>query len=164
MIRFTNKFPFISFKKKLTAIDYYAPIDFNTHVVSNTNNQHLIAISKEQLINNGIPLNKIRFVFEKSFLYDVDNNNINPSFKTMIPIKKKHPVVEIGKPERTILVHLGENITYNNFAHLKNLAHKSKKGVALLVGDNYEEVMWTASLDDAIEFYNESFYGLEYQS
>lgn len=164
MIRFTNKFPFISFKRKLTANDYHAPIEHGTYVVSNDDYQRLIGISKEQLIENGIPLNKIRFVFEKSFIYDVEKNAINPSFKTMIPIKKKHPVIEIGKPEHTILVHLGENRTYDNFLHLKNLAKKSRKGVALLVGDNYEDVMWTASLDDAIEFYKEGFYNLEYES
>lgn len=163
-MQITNKFPFISFKRKLTANDYHAPIEHHVEIVPDDNNQHLLAISKEQLIENKIPLNKIRFVFEKSFLYDVDNNIINPSYKSMIPIKKKHPVIEIGKPEHTILVHLGENRTYDNFTHLKNLAKKSKKGVTLLVGDNYEDVMWTASLDDAIEFYKESFYGLEYES
>lgn len=150
MIRFTNKFPFIGFKKKISLTKH------TVDDIPDNIKQNLIATSKEQLIENRIPLRKIRFVFEKSFMYDVDNNIINPPYKIINPTKKKHSVIEIGKPKNIMTVFLGENRTYDNFTFLKQMMRKSKRGVALLVGDDYDEVMWLSNLDNATEFYNES--------
>jgi hypothetical protein len=164
MIRFTRKFPFIHYHKQLTADDYQdiSLVIGHTNVVPD--NVSMIAISKDQLIENRIPLNKIRFVTEVSFLYDVDNDKINPTYKVMLPKKEKNPIIEIGKPQNTMTVFLGENRTGNNYAYLKQILKKSKRGVALLIGFNYEEVMWLTNLDDAVDYYKESIHLLDYES
>ena len=150
MIRFKSKFPFFSFKKKLSGKDYFEAVDTQT----TSNNDFLIKNCRIKLSEHKIPLKKIKFVFEKSFTYDVDKNIINPPYKVMMPHNKKHPIIEIGKPENVMKVFLGENRTYDNYRILKQLASKSKRGIALLVDtENFDEVMWVANLDDAYEYY-----------
>jgi hypothetical protein len=164
MIRFTRKFPFISFHKPLTADDYHEMSIVTGHTNVVPNNESVIKISKDQLIDNRIPLGKIRFVSEASFIYDVDNDVINPTYKVMLPKKERHPIIEIGKPQNTMTVFLGENRNGDNYGHLKKMLKKSKRGVALLVGFDYEEVMWIANLDDAVNYYKESLNQYEYES
>jgi hypothetical protein len=89
-----------------------------------------------------------------SFTYDVDKSVINPTYKQLIPDNKKYPVIEVEKPLNTMTVVLGENRTYNNYELLKQLTKKSKRGIALLVNDDYDEVMWLANLDEAVDYYN----------
>jgi hypothetical protein len=162
MIKFITKFPFIKFVKQLTADDYHDVLIITGHTNVVPENQTMIKISKDQLIENRIPLSKIRFVSEASFIYDVDNDIINPTYKVMMPKKERHPIIEIGKPQNTITVFLGENRTNNNYTLLKQLLRKSKKGVVLLIGFNYDEVMWLTNLDEAIAFYKESLNNLDY--
>jgi hypothetical protein len=116
------------------------------------------------LIENQIPIHKIRFVTEKSFIYDVDKNVINPSYKVIIPIKKKNPVIEVDKPLNTMTVYLGENRDGDNYRLLRILSKKSKRGVALLLDDNFDEVMWIANLDDATAYYKEILTNLDYNT
>lgn len=158
-----NKFPFISFRKKLTHVDYREAITLSVPEISREN-LDLMQKCKGQLIDNSIPLGKIRFVFQKSFTYDVDNNIVNPQYKTMIPHNKKHPVIEIDKPKNLMTVFVGENRTHNNMEHLKRLVKKSKRGVVIMVSDDLEEMMWTASLDDAVMYYNEMSNAIDYNS
>ena len=133
----------------------------HTHHVPNTT-QHLYKNCKTLLSENQIPLKKIRFVYEKSFIYDVDNNKINPEYETIIPIKKKHPVIEVDKPENTMEVFLGEYRTVDNYATLKQLTGKTKKGIAFLVHADIEDVMWLTNLDDAINHYWNGWEEFEY--
>lgn len=163
MIRFTSKFPFIKVKRLLTGEDYCEPITMGG-VVMSADNQLLIKNSRNVLSENQINLNKIKFVFEKSFIYDVDNNIINPEYKIITPKKAKHPTIEVGKPANTLTVYLGENRTYNNFSMLKQLVKQSKKGVVLMVGTDFEEVMWLTNLDDAIDYYNQIQENLNYNT
>jgi len=160
MIQLIRKFPFIRFYKKLTSEDY--------HGVSTTqgivNDENLVKISKNQLIDNRIPLTKIRFITDLSFTYDVDGDIINPEYKVMLPKKEKHPIIEIGKPENIMTVFLGENRTSDNYDLLKKILKKSKRGIVLQVGSDYDEVMWFANLDNAVEFYIESRNLMDYQS
>lgn len=152
------------FKKKLTPNDYHPAFVANTQIASD-DNQYLIKLCKDRLSENRIPLNKIKFVFDKSFEYDVDSNTINPTYKTILPIKKKNPVIEIGKPINSMTVFLGENRTHNNYEILKKLAHKSKRGIVIYVGDiaqtDLDDVMWLVNLDDAYDYY---YTNLEYDS
>lgn len=154
-----------NFLKKIFSrpIKYHDPVVIRTHNAPNTT-QYLYGECKQLLSENQIPLHKIRFVYEKSFIYDVDNNKINPEFKTIIPVKKKHPVIEIGKPENTMEVFLGEYRTINNYETLKELTRKTKKGIAFLVHKDIEEVMWLANLDDAINHYNQMQANFEYNT
>jgi hypothetical protein len=126
--------------------------------------KELLKLCKRVLTDNGVPLSKLKFVFETSFTYDVDNNTINPLYKQLIPNNKKHPTIEIGVPQNTMTVFLGENRMYDNYKFLKDKLRKSKKGVAILVDIDYDDVMWIASLDDAAAFYAESLKHLEYES
>lgn len=153
MIGFTNKFPFISFKKKLTADDYHDAVTLHVSDMSK-DNQDLLKFCKDKLTENNISLNKIRFVFEKSFTYDIDRDVINPPYKVIMPKKEKHPVIEIGKPANIMTIYLGENNTYDNYTLLKKLAKKSKRGIVILANDtDMDEVMWLANLDDAVDYY-----------
>lgn len=145
----------IEFIRKLFKKD--EPIKYNS-LYQNANpmskeQKELLKSCRRILTDNKIAINKIKFVFDSSFVYDVDNNIINPTYKQLVPINRKHPTIEIGVPHNTMTVFLGENRTYDNYALLKSLTKKTKKGIALLVDVDFEEVMWLANLDDAIDYY-----------
>jgi hypothetical protein len=110
------------------------------------------------LIDNGITINKLKFVFETQFTYDIDKNSINPVYRQLVPNSKKHHTIEIGAPQNIMTIFLGENRTYNNYVLLKDLVGKSKRGVAILVDIDFDEVMWLANLDDAVQFHNTQIY------
>jgi len=143
-----------NFLKKIfrERIEYHSPMIMHTHNVSNTT-QYLYKQCKDLLTENRIPLHKIRFVYEKSFIYDIDNNKINPKYKVILPIKKNHPTIEIGKPENTIEVFLGEYRTTDNYSMLKQITRKTKHGIVFFVDDNIEDVMWLTNLDDVFIFW-----------
>jgi hypothetical protein len=116
--------------------------------------KELLKTCKKTLSDNNIPLNKIRFILEPSFIYDIDNNTINPTYKQLIPRKRKHPVVEIGKPKNCLTVFTGQYQTVNNFNVIRNLARSTRKGLVVLASEeDYNTVVWLANLDDAIRFY-----------
>lgn len=163
MIRLVNKFPFITFRKKPLTGEDYTTITLHNNPIEEID-ATLLKICKNQLLSNGISIHKIRFVNETSFIYDVDNNVINPQYKVMMPNNSKNPIIEIDKPLNTMRVFLGENRTDNNFELLKNITKKSKRGIVLLLSDELEEVMWTASLDDAAAYYGEMLKNLDYES
>ena len=144
-------------------IEYHPPMVMHIHHVPNTT-QYLYKNCKDILSENQIPLRKIRFVYEKSFIYDIDNNIINPKYKTIIPVKKKHPVIEVGKPENTMEIFLGEYRTADNYAILKQLTKETKKGIAFLVHADVENVMWLTNLDDAVNHYWNSWEDFEYNT
>jgi hypothetical protein len=145
-----------NFLRKLFKKD--EPVKFDTFYLNASllsNEQvELVKACRKHLIENKIPINKIKLVFEMSFTYDVDKSVINPTYKQLIPDNKKYPVIEVEKPLNTMTVVLGENRTYNNYELLKQLTKKSKRGIALLVNDDYDEVMWLANLDEAVDYYN----------
>jgi hypothetical protein len=116
--------------------------------------KELLKSSRRILIDNRVPLNKLKFVFETQFIYDIDKNTINPVYKQLVPNSKKHHIIEIGVPQNTMNIFLGENRTYNNYELLKDLLRKSKKGIVILVDVDYDDVMWLANLDDAIDYYH----------
>jgi len=53
---------------------------------------------------------------------------------------------------------------YDNYVLLKEKLRKSKRGIAILVDTNYDDVMWIASLDDAAAYYIEATKNLDYES
>lgn len=86
MIKFTTKFPFIKFIKQLTAEDYYEAVTLDSNVVSE-HNYILVKKCRDLLLENRIPLQKIRLVTDTTIIYDVDKNVINPTYN-MLP--KEH--------------------------------------------------------------------------
>ena len=118
--------------------------------------KELLKTCKKTLSDNNIPLNKIRFVLEPSFIYDIDNNAINPTYTQLIPKKKKHPIVEIGKPKNSLTVFLGQYQTVNNFNVIRNFTKSTRKGLVILASkEDYNIVVWLANLDDAIKYYHQ---------
>lgn len=120
--------------------------------------KELLKSCRRILIDNKVPLNKIKFVFETQFTYDIDKNTVNPVYKQLVPNSSKHHIIEIGVPQNTMTIFLGENRTYNNYELLKDLLRKSKRGIAMLVDTDYDDVMWLANLDVAVQFYNTQIY------
>ena len=130
------------------------------------------------LIANRVPINKIRFVLTPSFAYDIDNNEINPVYQIMLPVddktglfKKGEPIIEVGKPQNIIAINVGSYKLDDNYAYLKAILKRCKRGVAIFIIDEMvhewgtdkpmpykhrvdDETIRFAVLDDAIEFYN----------
>lgn len=130
----------------------------NANVMTNQQKE-LIKSCKRVLTNNKVPLNKIRFVLESSFTYDVDNNLINPTYKKLVPDNNKYPVIEVNKPHNVMTIVVGEYRTYDNFLMLKEIIKKNKKGVVVLANDiDYRDVICIANLDDAIKYYYRQIY------
>ena len=134
------------------------PVKFDTFYLNasllSKEQVELVKSCRKHLTENKIPINKIKLVFESSFTYDVDKSVINPTYKQLIPDNNKYPVIEVNKPLNTMTVVLSENRTYNNYELLKQLAVKSKRGIALMISNNFDEVMWLANLDVAVDYYN----------
>jgi len=135
----------------------YETILQNAHIMSK-DQKEAIKLCKRILMDNKVPLDKIKFVFESSFIYDLDKNIINPIYKQLIPKNKKSHVIEIGKSHNTMVIYLGQHMTVDNYAYLKETLKKSKRGVVVLIDViGYDDILWMANLDDAIMFYYSTF-------
>ena len=73
--------------------------------------QNLIKKNQNLLSDHGVPIGKVRFVFHPTFTYDVDKNVINPVYHAFFPMNgntglfaKNEPVIEIGKPDKLIMI------------------------------------------------------------
>jgi hypothetical protein len=148
------KFLFLLFQKK-DEPELYKTIILNNKVMSKAQKE-LIKSCRKILSDNNVPLNKIRFILESSFMYDIDKNTINPTYKQLIPKNKKRPIIEIDKPKNLMTIFLGEYETENNFDVVKTLLKKTKKGLIILANNiDYNLIISIANLDDAIIFYNQ---------
>ena len=153
---FTSKFPFIENRV------VFKPEDYTTIIVNGdplTDDQkETIKVAKNILTQLRIPLNKIRFVFDKTFEYDVDTDKVNPQYKLLQPkIKSKriHPI-EIGKPENIMKIHLG----LYDVDYIKDIVKNSKKGVVIMLREGFYEAgishsVLMANLDGAIAMFKE---------
>jgi len=132
-------------------------------------------MNQNLLLDHGVPIGKIRFVFGRQFTYDVDKNAINPSYYAFFPINgnnglfaKDVPVIEIGKPDNLVTVIVGNYQMADNYAFLKETLKKSKRGIAIMINDEIiptvtgpevyrfsvdDEVIYFANLDYAVEHY-----------
>jgi hypothetical protein len=151
MIVFKSKFPFFRFVKKVEG--KYISIDVNKKGYS-SKEKELIKFCKNRLMNNGIPINKIHFVFDDMFTYDVDNNVVNPPYRKLVPLKLDMPIIEIGKPYNSMTIVLGVNRTYNNYGLLKEMLKNNKRGVVVLATSvDYDVEILMANLDNAYQYY-----------
>ena len=118
--------------------------------------QELIKSCKNVLVDNGVPVHKIRFVLEPSFMYDLDKKRINPTYKQLIPGNKKMPVIEVNKPLNNMMIFVGEYRTFDNFQILKDVVKRSKIGVVVWANNiDFSDTIGFVNLDDAVEFYHE---------
>ena len=162
MMKLLPNFLIKIFRKKVEP-ERYETFLLNGNLISKKEIE-MLKISKKILNDNNVPLNKIRFVLEPSFMYDIDNDRINPTYRQLVSKNKKAPVIEINKPENIMMVYLGEYRALDNYDMLKKLVKQTKKGITILVGNNYDDVMYLANLDDAIAHYNEIINQFEYES
>jgi len=120
--------------------------------------KELIKSCRRILIDNKVSLNKIRFVLEPSFTYDIDNNKINPTYKQLIPKNKKLGVIEIGIPRNIMQIFVGEYHTDDNFAVLRELVMKTKHGIVVWVNKiDYNDMIGIVNLDNAINYYKTQY-------
>jgi len=102
----------------------------------------MIRYNRNLLLDNRIPINKVKFVFQPLFTYDVDKDIICPKYEIMLPIDDKtglfrnnEPVIEIDKPENLILISVKNYKFDNNYAHLKEILKNSKLGIVIMLAD-----------------------------
>lgn len=103
----------------------------------------LVARNQELLLLNQVPLKKIRFVFQPNFSYDVIKDRINPPYDVFIPLQKNGsglfdntaPVIELGKPEKLMMVGVNNYKVQDNYAFIKELAKNTKRGIAIFLVD-----------------------------
>lgn len=154
MIKFISKFPYFKIEKS-----GYERIVMNDH--ERTDHQkEMIKFVKGILSVNQIPTNKIRFVFTPSFLYDIDNDKINPVFTIMMPKKfggrKKRPIVEIGKPENSINIKFREYIDIDDVDIIKPVVKASKKGIVIYIDERtFDGMVGAVNLDICIAEHNQ---------
>lgn len=140
------------FRRKAES-DKYETFVLNTSPMSKEQKE-LLKRCKRVLIDNKVSLNKIRFVFEPSFTYDIDKDIINPIYRQLVPKNKKSPIIEIGVPRNVMKIYLGEYCALDNFFILKGMLKKTKVGVVVLVTEiDYYDTIYIANLDDAVTYY-----------
>lgn len=134
--------------------------------------QALIKKNQNLLSENQVPLNKVKFVFQPNFEYDVDNNVINPQYNIYLPINvntgeydTETPVIAEGKPGSIMAVSVGSYQTADNYAYIKELLKRTKIGIAIFISDEVlsdgtpychsvsDETVRLAVLDDAVEHF-----------
>jgi len=163
MLKFISKFPFLKIEKA-----GYERIVMNDG--ERTDHQkEMIKHVKEILSVNQIPTNKIRFVFVPVFLYDIDNDEINPVFTILMPKnlgwRNKKPIVEIGKPENTIRIKFNDYVDIDDYNLIKPVVKASKKGVVIYIDEfNFNGIVGAINLDISIAHYNQFLENFEYNS
>jgi len=124
--------------------------------------KELIKNCKKMLVDNGVPVHKIKFVLEPSFMYDLDKRAINPTYKQLIPTSKKMPMIEINKSQNTMMIYVGEYKTYDNFKILSDIVKRSKAGVIVWANDiDFNDMIGFVNLDDAIDYYGKQNFDIE---
>ena len=160
MINFIKKYPFIKIIPKI--VDYESII-VNEKQLSDEEKRELKE-AKEILSLHQIPLNKVRFVFDIKFTYDVTNNIVNPRYVKLIPKKKTKydQSIDVDAPTDLMTILVGTYQTdYDDFKNVREIIRKSKKGVVIMLGDSgsgnlsgLEYNILMANLDAAIDFHN----------
>ncbi len=146
--RFVEKFNF--FKGKIV----YQKHSLGTDVI-NAKQKELITKNRNLLSDNRVPLNKIRFVFQPTFTYDIDNDVINPKYDILLPVRgddglydKNSPVIEIGKPKNIIMASVLTYETPDNYQLLKQILKHSKRGIVIFIADESVADFKTGELVD----------------
>jgi hypothetical protein len=135
-LEFTSKFPFI----RITGIVKYVNQHANAEI--NSYQKNLINLNRNLLLFNQVPINKIRFVFQPTFIYEVDADRVNPEYDVLTPTNRitgnvisSLPKIEMNKPLNIIYITVNTYRTINNYDLLKQLLKKSKRGVVIYISD-----------------------------
>lgn len=178
---FSLRYPYVKiekyklFKKNIT----YKTIDVgNDNVVNDKLLREVLKWNKSLLLDNQVPITKIRFVFQTLFEYDVDNDVVNPKYQVLMPVNEKSglpvadaAIIVIDKPYNIANISVKSYRTDDNYGYLKSILKYSKRGVVIYVGHDVQtniftgevdktkfsvdcEVIRFANLDEEIELYN----------
>jgi len=162
MIKLISKFPFIKFEKS-----GYITVSVNGKELTD-HQKEMIKFVRGILSVNQIPINKIRFVFAPTFLYDIDKNEINPVFQLMIPkypFRRKKGIIEIGKPLNTISIKFSDFVNIDDDEIIKPVVKASKKGVVMYIDEaTFNGIVGACNLDTCIKHYNQTLENFEYNT
>lgn len=147
---FIPLFPYIDIKYK--EINFFRDkIIYEKHTFGNDGNYHnnlLTTVNKNKtyLLDNNVPINKIRFVFQPTFNYDIDNDIINPKYDVLLPINgntglfcSNEPEITINCPKNMMMISVDSYRFDDNYKFLKNVVKNTKKGIVIYVSDNPNE-------------------------
>lgn len=159
MIKLIKKYPFLKIIPK--------PVDYDSVIMNekelSDEEKRQIKLAKELLSLHQIPLNKIRFIFDTKFTYDVIKDVVNPRYVKLIPKKKtKHNhTIDVDAPVELMTITVGTYQTDDDeFKNVREIIRKSKKGVVISLDDlgtgkiGLDYCLLMANLDSAIEFHN----------
>jgi hypothetical protein len=159
MIKFIKKYPFLNIVPK--------PVDYDSVIMNekelSDEEKRQIKLAKELLSLHQIPLNKIRFIFDTKFTYDVIKDVVNPRYVKLIPKKKtKHNhTIDVDAPAELMTITVGTYQTDDDeFKNVREIIRKSKKGVVISLDDlgtgkiGLDYCLLMANLDSAINFHN----------
>ena len=160
MLKFISKFPFFKIEKS-----GYIKVTVNNKKLTD-HQKEMIKFITGILSINQIPINKIRFVFTPTFLYDIDNNSINPIFQIMIPnypLRKHKPIIEIDKPVNSTTIKFVDYINIDDHQIIKPIVKASKKGVVMYINEsNFDGIVGACNLDVCIAHHNQFLENFEY--
>ena len=158
MIKFIKKYPFLKIVPK--------PVDYDSIIMNekelSDEEKRQIKLAKELFSLHQIPLNKIRFIFDTKFTYDISKDVVNPKYVKLIPKKKtKHNhIIDVDAPAELMTITVGTYQTdYDEFKNVREIIKKSKKGVVVSLDDlgtskiGLDYCILMTNLDSAIEFY-----------
>jgi len=118
--------------------------------------KNLIKKNQNLLLDHGVPIGKIRFVFHPQFTYDIEKNVINPVYHAFFPLNgntglfaKNEPVIEVGKPDKLMMVVVDSYRFIDNYEHLKMELKSSKRGIVIMIAD---EIIPTVTGPDVYKF------------
>jgi hypothetical protein len=142
---------FRPFKKKII----YKPYDIGgDSIVNDMMLRELVKWNKNILLDNQVPINKVRFVFQSSFTYDVDGDIINPKYRVMLPVDEKNGlfvnnavILEIDKPKTLIKIVVKSYRTDDNYAYLKAVLKYCKRGIVIYIGESDKIDYFTGEAD-----------------
>jgi hypothetical protein len=104
--------------------------------------QNLIKKNQNLLTDHGVPISKVRFVFQPTFTYDIDKNIINPVYHAFFPMNgdtglfaKNEPVIEVGKPDKLMMVFVDSYRFIDNYEQLKMELKSCKRGIVIMIHD-----------------------------
>jgi hypothetical protein len=175
------QFPYIKFvEKKRNAPNEYVKITEGNDKTKPLHPELLALVKKNRdlLLLNQVPVNKIYFVFSPMFTYCLDDNTVNPKYEIFAPLRddgsglfdNTKPIIEVNKPSNIVSVCVNCYRVEDNYAFIKAMAKKSKRGIAIFVCEDEEvlsllgkhiyracvddEFLRLINLDDVVEQHN----------
>jgi hypothetical protein len=146
---FIPVFPYVKFRKRYSPNEYLRV----KHRDASKDEKYaaLVKRNRELLSSNGVPLNKIRFVPQPCFQYDIDKDVINPSYELFVPLRKDGtglfdkdaPTITIGMPPKMITVMVRNYRVDDNYEYLKHILESTKKGIVVFVVDEMHDDLLT---------------------